>query len=136
MFGLFKKRPKVSTEHSVGAIENAVAAFGALLSRYPAHVIDTSALPASKEQMKTYLKAAWKLSRPEQRDTIELGFLHLADFQNGVGSRPICLALSSAELTPHDVISALASANIWMQTTSAEMRALRAEFDEFKRTVV
>lgn len=61
-----------------------------LMQRHPCAICDASSLPLPKLEMKIALKVAWDLAASDaQRAEIEAGFLHLSQFQEGVGAEPI-----------------------------------------------
>ena len=61
-----------------------------LMRRHPFAICDASSLPLPKAEMKIALKVAWDLAASDaQRAEIEAGFLHLSQFQDGVGAEPI-----------------------------------------------
>jgi hypothetical protein len=61
-----------------------------LMQRHPFAICDASTLPLPKPEMKIALKVAWDLAASAmQRAEIETGFLHLSQFQDGVGPEPI-----------------------------------------------
>jgi hypothetical protein len=129
MFGWFKKKSE-GQGRSTAELFDAVARLGDLTENYPLHVLDVSSLPMSKLEMKAALKEAWRVASPDQRRAIEVGYLHLANFQSGVGRTPISLAL------PNDMsMSQLDATLAWMTKTSEEVERLSGEFEAFKRDV-
>jgi hypothetical protein len=61
-----------------------------LIRRHPFAICDASSLPLPKAEMKIALKVAWDLAACDtQRAEIEAGFLHLSQFQDGIGAEPI-----------------------------------------------
>jgi hypothetical protein len=133
MFGWFKKRIAQAEGRSTAELFDAVGRLGELMENYPMHVLDVSSLPMPKPQMKTILKEAWRVATPDHRRAIELGYLHLANFQNGVGPTPISLSLGDDD--PINAMSRLDATLAWIKKTSAEVEALSGELDAFKRDV-
>jgi hypothetical protein len=129
MFGWFKK-----SRQSAPEIFGAVARLGDLMEHYPLHVLDVSLLPMPKPQMKVALKEIWHTAAPAQRQALEVGYMSLANFQSGVGSKPISLALSG-DSPSSKAMSRLDATIAWMKRTSEERMALFEEFVTFKQAV-
>lgn len=102
-----------------------------VLNRYPSSIVDVSALPLSKTNMKIVLKALYTESpNDEQKRRIEDCFKRLSFFQDGVGPKPIDKALIRG-----DIIENL-DANIeiidrwtaWQKLLFAEAEILMSEW--------
>jgi hypothetical protein len=129
MLGWFRK----SRPSTVKPID-AIGRLGELMEQYPSHVLDTSLLPMSKPQLKAALKQFWRAVSPAQRQALEVGYVSLANFQDGVGSKPISLALSD-DPTLSKALSQWDATIAWMKRISEEQKLLFAEFDTFKQGI-
>lgn len=114
MFGWFKNSSPLTTK----ALD-AIGHLSELTENYPLHVLDISLLPMPKQQLKAALKEFWRASSRPQRLAFEVGYVSLANFQDGVGPKPISLK-SDATIA-------------WMKRTSEERTALFEDFATFKR---
>jgi hypothetical protein len=123
-----KKRITQPESRSTADLFGAVGRLGELIESYPLHVLDVSSLPMPKQQMKTALREAWCVAKPDRRRAIEIGYAYLANFQIGVGWTPTSPALAGDRSQLHENIA-------WMKRASDEMEVLRKEFDAFKRPV-
>jgi hypothetical protein len=107
---------------------------GELMERYPGVIMDSKVLPLPKVFMKAALQHVWRaLDDESQRAAIEVAFLHLANFQDGLGDRPVNIMLS-ADADPRKVSDALGAALPWMDKSMKKMESLKAELDAFKRS--
>jgi hypothetical protein len=122
---IFSRSPPVKSP-STADVFDAVGRFGELVETYPLHVFDVCLLSMPKPEMKTALKKAWRVANPARRRAIEVGFVQLASFQDGVGPKPISLALS-------DVLSTETSQMAWIKGISDEKQLLLREFGAFKQ---
>lgn len=139
MFGWFKNKPRESlsdkkTEQIVEAVQTAINAYGALLQQYPMAVLDASRLPLPKAEMKAALKLSWALeTNNQQRNHIEVGYVGLSNFQEGVGENPIDVSLP-VDADPARVLEIMNPAAMeWHRKALEEMHALNAELREFKQ---
>ncbi len=130
MFGWFRKSSPSTTEPL-----DAIGRLGELMENYPLHVLDISLLPMPKRQLKTALKEFWRAASPPQRQALEVGYISLANFQDGVGPKPISLALSFDDPTSSEAMSQLDATIAWMKRTSEERMVLFEEFVTFKQAV-
>lgn len=129
MFGWLKKGSEPKT---VGEV---LDAYGALLENYPLAIMDVSMLPTSKTKMKALLKAMYaKASDPAQQNWIEVGFMFLSKFQDGVGPTPIDGTLSSgnAKTNMQADMAILDKWMPWEKLSLAESEILLAEWKRFK----
>ena len=90
-----KGKPPVPTKDDAaekigrGALE-ATSKLGDLMQRHPSAICDTTMLPLPKPAMKLALKRAWLLAKDEKtRRAVGVAYVGLADFQDGVGDKPI-----------------------------------------------
>ena len=68
----------------------AIKKLATLMEPYPSAILDTTMLPLPKTEMKAALKLAWlQTESAKWREWLELGYVLLADFQDGVGATPI-----------------------------------------------
>jgi hypothetical protein len=128
MFGLFKKNKQSAPEPF-----DAIARLGELMENYPSHVLDVSFLPMSKPELKAVLKEFWRDATPAQKQAIEVGYIGLANFQNGVGPKPISLAFSD-DLTTSKAVAEWDATKDWIRRTSEEKFLLFEEFVTFKQS--
>lgn len=136
MFGWTKKPSAPSTDDARAAVTAAVDAamkLGEILENNSGLlVMDSRMLPLPKPQMKTALQIAWKVAGNSQlRDAIEVCFLGLSNFQDGVGTEPIDMNISTAD----DMATSakkLETSMPWMKKTMDEMLYLKIELDAFK----
>jgi hypothetical protein len=69
--------------------EDAIRKLAALMETYPSAILDTTMLPLPKAEMKTALKQAWlRIESAKWRNWLEVGYIILSNFQDGVGPRP------------------------------------------------
>jgi len=140
MFSWRWKRPEKSNKAdtnpaAIAACIEASARLGELLEAHPGSVMDTKILPVPLPVMKIALQTAWKIATSqEQKEEIEVCYLNLANFQDGVGAKPIDLMSLSAEDDPNDVVFKLGLTMPWINKTTEDMKALKLEFEAFKRT--
>lgn len=62
-----------------------LGALGELMERYPTALLDSSRLPAPKQQIKAAIKNVWK-AEPRLRSMLAHAYLFLSHFQDGIGS--------------------------------------------------
>ncbi len=110
-------------------------AYGKLLEKYPLSIIDVSLLPLPKTKMKIILKALYaKAASPEQRNSLEVAFVLLSKFQDGVGATPVDGKLLRGD--PKAILKAnkalLDKWLPWQKLSSAEAEILLAEWKRFK----
>jgi len=104
------------------------------MERYPSAIMDSKALPLAKPHMKAALKLAWMALEDEhQRAAIEVAYLNLANFQDGLGDKAVNIMLS-ADAYPGEVATTLGAALPWMNKSMEEMKSLKVELDAFKRS--
>jgi hypothetical protein len=113
--------------------EGSIEAFGVLMERFPTAILDTSKLPLPKADMRRVFADAWLSQTDEKMRTfLEIAYVHLSQFQDGVGDTPIdCKLPSDADLKKK-----MAVLDPYLRFSSAvtqEAETLRMEFDEFKR---
>jgi hypothetical protein len=82
-----KRRPR---ELTFEVIADIVERYGVLLERYPTAYVDERLLPVRKDEVRSALKASWKMAQNSQlRSAIEIGWTSLHRFQPNVGPKPI-----------------------------------------------
>jgi hypothetical protein len=109
-----------------------IEAFGVLIERYPTAILDTSKLPLPKADMKGLLTHAWLAQTDEKiRDFLELAYVHLSQFQDGVGDNPIDCSFPS-ERDPAMTRAILEPYLRFSGAVTKEAETLRAEFEDFK----
>src|SRR6266550_7303605 len=113
--------------------EGAIEAFGVLMERYPTAILDTSKLPLPKADMRRVFMDEWLAQTDEKTRTfLEIAYIHLSQFQDGVGDKPIdCTMPSDAD--PKKKIAVLEPYLRFSSAVTDEAESLRAEFEEFKR---
>lgn len=80
-----------------------MSAFGTLLEKHPGSVMDVSMLPRPKAEMKVLLKTFYGLtSDPKMQSALTMGFMSLADFQDGIGPNPVDPNLVDDDFTTSD----------------------------------
>ena len=113
--------------------EGLIEAFEVLMERYPTAILDISKLPLPKANMRRVLMDAW-LAQTDQktRTFLEIAYVHLSQFQDGVGDKPIDCKLPSDA----DSEKKMAVLEPYLRFSSAvteEAESLRAELEDFKR---
>ena len=110
-----------------------IEAFGVLMERYPTAILDTSKLPLPKSDMKGLFTNAWLAQTDEKvRNFLEIAYVHLSQFQDGVGDNPIDCSLPS-ERDPAIRMAILEPYLRFSGAVTKEAETLRAEFEDFKR---
>jgi hypothetical protein len=115
-------------------VADVMAEYGALLEKYPAAVLDISMLPFPKTQMKTMLKGLYaQHTDPDLQRWIELGYVFLSRFQDGVGPVPIVCDLKATGTVPTKAeLAKFDRWHQWEKLAFAEMEFLMAEWKRFK----
>lgn len=128
-----RKQQERKTQAIIDGALDAVSKLGALMEDYSGSVLDVSELPLPKPVMKQAIKILLKVSAdPNQREALEVAFLSLANFQDGVGKKPINLMIAPSD-SPEEVVSTLGPILPWMNKTTTEMQELKRELDSFNR---
>jgi len=113
--------------------EGAIEAFGVLMERYPTAILDTSKLPLPKADMRRVFMDEWLAQTDEKTRTfLEIAYIHLSQFQDGVGDKPIDCTLPS-DADPKRKIAILEPYLRFSSAVTEEAESLRIEFEEFKR---
>jgi len=114
-------------------VEDVVSEYGALIEKYPIAILDASMLPIPKKQMKVALKAAYaQVTSPELHHHLEVGFILLSQFQEGVGPTPIDGgAKFKGELPSDGELANLKKWSAWQNICAAEADNLSAEWKRF-----
>ncbi len=128
---------RAQREHALLVV---VDAYGALLERYPGLYIDAKRLPLPKNEMKAVLRGAWSLkSDPQWRKAVEIGYVSLRRFQEGIGDDPVGdLGSGHAGELPAfgrgtKVLENMKARQAWDAKTADEARTLMAELESFGR---
>jgi hypothetical protein len=114
-------------------VDEAMAAFGSLIERYPVAIMDVSMLPVPKKQMKALLKALYaKATSSQVQNHIEVGFTLLCMFQEGVGPTPVDGNFAPKGAAPTDAeIAKLDRWLAWQKRSTAEAEDLLAEWKRY-----
>jgi hypothetical protein len=87
--------------------------------------------------MKTALKIVWITAPNDQmRNHVEVGFVLLSHFQDGIGDKPLKLQLPDVADLKKDADKHLAVMDRWLlveKKSQAEMTVLSEEFKQFKK---
>jgi hypothetical protein len=113
--------------------EGSIEAFGVMMERYPTAILDTSKLPLPKADMRRVFMDTWLAQTDEKMRTfLEIAYIHLSQFQDGVGDSPIdCKVPSDAD--PKKKMAVLEPYIRFSSAVTEEAESLRIEFEEFKR---
>jgi hypothetical protein len=112
---------------------DAVAKLSELMERHPLAILDVSRLPLPKAEMKTALKLMWQIAPNEQlRNQMEVAYIHLASFQDGVGDVPL-EPIVPPNSPPEKVAAILDPYILFAAQVQAETHALSQELRQFKR---
>ena len=135
MFGWFKRTTpeRRSGSHLAEAVPQILIAYGDLLAKHPSAIMDTSWLPVDKRTMVQVFKIAWLgAMTDEARNSIEVGWALLPNFQEGVGETPITAALPEDQPV-EETIAALEKFNLWGKLVVAEGNIMQRDRDAFKK---
>lgn len=104
-----------------------------LIEIRPLAIMDTKQLPLPKEDMKAVLKLIWRTTSDRKMcDRVEVSFVRLSNFQDGVGEAPLEPVVPPN--SPPERVAAILDPYIAAASrVQAETHALSAEFNEFKR---
>ena len=106
------------------------------MERYPTALLYAARLPASKQKMKEVIKEVWQ-ERPKPRGVLTQAYLHLSQFQDGIGDAVLDGKVSgagAAEMHESDPIPAYFEQWImWSKVSTAEMEILAREWEQFER---
>jgi hypothetical protein len=109
-----------------------VSKLGEMMQREPISIRDTKRLPVSKEEMKAALKLLWStLQTPDQRHHVEIAYLSLAYFQDGVGDTSISPALPP-NATPQEATELLRPFQEWSDKVRTEGDTLMREIEALR----
>ena len=124
--------------------EDAIRKLGALMETYPSAILDTTMLPMPKAEMKIALKQAWLQTKDAQwRNWLEVGYMTLANFQDGVGRAP-CQTVYLPDIKPEllknwfqsgagkTTMAALDNFARWQVLAAKESEFLLAELNQWK----
>jgi tetratricopeptide (TPR) repeat protein len=113
------------------AASKAISRYGALMEHMGTSFVDASLLPLSKAGMKQALMVGWKNTDDKHmKAMIEIGYLSLSNFQEGIGNKPIDCKLPP-DVDPAKTIAIMEPWLKWSKTVRAESDALLVEWYEF-----
>lgn len=129
----FPKKRKASEKINWGEIERSLHAYGDVLCEKRAFVMNVARLPAPKSTIKAALMAAIATTQSEEeRSALEVSYLHLADFQESVGSQGIdCPSFPSGTIT-EEFKEELKRFLHWTEVVLMEYDVLKAELQQPK----
>ena len=124
---------RLASRPTKGVSEGSIEAFGVLMERYPTAILDTSKLPLPKADMRRVFMDAWLAQTDEKMRTfLEIAYVHLSQFQDGVGDSSLdCKVPSDAD--PKKKMAVLEPYMRFSSAVTEEAESLRMEFGEFKR---
>jgi hypothetical protein len=103
------------------------------MERYPTAILDTSKLPLPKADMRRVFMEEWLAQTDEKTRTfLEIAYVHLSQFQDGVGDNPIDCKVPS-DKDPKKQMTVLEPYLRFSSAVTDEAESLRVEFEEFKR---
>ncbi len=135
-------RTKDNQQHTSAGMTHEVAEkiiqdYGVVLESFapaPGCVADVRNLPHSKERIKQALVLALRLTKePQMREQLKIGYISLADWQQGVGKGTVGIDLTKMDLdtVPLEMAKRIASQEKamekWAPLVKAEQAALKAE---------
>lgn len=122
------------------AAQKIVQDYGAALGSSapaPGCVADVRNLPHSKERIKQALVFALRLTKePQMREQLKVGYISLADWQEGVGNETVGIDLTKMDLNadPLEMAKRIASQGSvmekWTPLVQAEREALKSELQK------
>lgn len=140
IFGRTKAKQHTPTGMTPETAEKIVQDYGTVLESSapaPGCVADVCNLPYSKERIKQALVFALCLNKePQRREHLKVGYILLADWQEGVGSGTVGIDLTRMDLNadPLEIAKRIASqANAmekWTPLVQAEHEALKSELQK------
>ncbi|MGE0109199.1 MAG: hypothetical protein AB7S81_05460 [Bdellovibrionales bacterium] len=133
-----KIRSTPSTLAADNQVQTIVQSFGETLefkAPAPGCVADANELPYPKKQIKEALLTAIKMTKdPAMKQHLKVGYLSLADWQEGVGKTH--LGMDAAKYLGEDVQAAAkqvladhAEGEKWMNMSNKELQSLQKELD-------
>lgn len=134
------ERKHKSTEMTPDAAGKIVQDYGAVLGSLapaPGCVADVRNLPHPKEHIKQALVFAIRLTKdPRMQEQLKVGYISLADWQEGVGGGTMGIDLTSMDLNadPLEMAKRIAlkgtAMEKWTPLVQAEQEALKAELQK------
>lgn len=116
-------------------VADVLSAYGALLETQDYAVKDVSLLPVSKTKLKALLKSLYaRTSNAELKSHLEVAFMSLSMFQDGVGPTPINgMLLPSGGIENMEADMAILKKWMpWQNLVTAETEILLDEWTRFK----
>jgi hypothetical protein len=100
----------------------------------PGCVADVSKLPHPRERIKEALVVDLEsVTDPQMKESLKIGYLQLADWQEGVGESDVGIHLTETDLSDDPmkqaerIMNQHAEAKKWVEIVKAEQKALEAE---------
>ncbi len=126
-------RPKGSDKREMAKDRFAVLAeLGKLMEQWPGEFVDASLLPLPKDELKVLLRDVWREIPDETaRHSIEVAYLHLRNFQTGIGPTPTCFSLGP-DASPSEAARTMQDWLDWMHRTKGEAERLAEELTMLK----
>ena len=116
--------PARLTNAEVGTI---IGAYGAVLARGEVGagiIADTTRLPYPKSTIKAALQVALRLTLDAQmKEQLKIGYISLADWQDGVGGKPLGVNLQNLDLSTDPLVLAQALATPDPKATAYQKKA-------------
>lgn len=135
-----RKSERIPEGMTHAVLEKIVQDYGAILGSgapAPGCVADVRELPYPKEHIKLALAFALSVTDdPQMRSHLKSGYISLADWQEGVGERPVGIDLTKQDVNadPLELAREIAASademTKWRAVVSAEAEALKAELQE------
>jgi hypothetical protein len=117
--------------------EKIIQDYGAILQSsapLPGCVADVSKLPHPRERIKEALVVDLEsVTDPQMKESLKIGYLQLADWQEGVGESDVGIHLTETDLSDDPmkqaerIMNQHAEAKKWVEIVKAEQKALEAE---------
>ena len=139
MFGWLKNftKSKVPREELTDSMTRAVSVYASILNSYPHHIIDSSWLPANKDNMirlfKMLINAGEHFDDETHRETTENYWSMLSRFQTGIGGVPIDVEIAKDNPTVAVWRERAARVGKWLEISNAEAEKYEREIEELRR---
>jgi hypothetical protein len=115
-------------------VTDVAQAYQDLLLKYPTAIVDVSALPLSKSDMKRFLKKLYAAqTKPEAQKYFRDAFFMLSQFQEGVGPVPVDGRLLEGEMQSYlkENMAILDTYTLWQRHALSELDSLESEWTQF-----
>jgi hypothetical protein len=114
-----------------------LGALGELMEQYPTALLDATRLPASKQKMKEVIREVWR-EQPKMRGALTQAYLHLSQFQDGIGDAVVLDCKLPEQMTPAELLGPegenFRQWTVWSKVSLAEMEILKQEWENFERS--